>query len=191
MQLSPVWWRAVLLSLVLAGGLAVACSPSGGQLPPPGSRASSTEDRQDCGEIYGTAFRSQNERKWYEEKCSKWPLVKVDQGPVSFAQSAPEPDECRQIRGKPYENDDQRRWYLANCMGNSTQQAQGGGDAQSSGDRTNCDEIRGTPYRSDSERRWYQANCPANQPSSGPDRTDCNAIRGTQLLPDTDHDHDE
>jgi hypothetical protein len=168
-------------------------------------------DRIACQEILGTAFRSDNERNWFIENCSKWPLVKVaDEGPGAPPPPAStEPPECAAIRGKPYESSQQRTWYLQNCNQGSrppaNQQAaannQGNQPAQSQpqGDRTDCNAIRGTPYRSSNERNWYQQNCggtassPAQagqqpQPAGGPDRADCNAIRGTAYRSDAERD---
>lgn len=153
-------------------------------------------DRISCAEILGTAYRSDNERQWFMENCSKWPLVNVPDEPSVAAPppaAAPnEPAECAQIRGKPYESGQQRAWYLQNCnQGSAPPSAQApiqGSQPQSqasnqpgSGDRTDCNAIRGTSYRSASERAWYQQNCLNSTPlvTSGPDRTDCAAIRGT------------
>jgi hypothetical protein len=163
-------------------------------------------DRINCSEILGTAFRSDNERQWFMDNCSKWPLVKVaDEGaPAPGQTQAPaEPPECAQIRGKPYESNQQRNWYLQNCnQGSSAPRAgttptpssqQNQQQTQTTGgpDRTDCNAIRGTAYRSAGERTWYIQNCSGStqqqstqtqtqpQTTGGPDRTDCNAIRGT------------
>jgi hypothetical protein len=181
-----------LVALTVLGLFSLACVVELGDATPAlpsDDKAAPRENRTDCGEIQGTAFRSQDERQWYEENCNQWPPVSVPQTPAQRAERAPpEPPECAGMRGRPYQSDEQRRWYLANCQG----QQQGGGQGQpppppgqsqpppSQGDRTNCDQIRGTPYRSNAERDWFLKNCPA-VPSggAGPDRTDCNAIRGT------------
>jgi hypothetical protein len=186
----------IFLSLTLA--LVTGCVNSGSASPDvdfldDGSEGSG--DRRDCGEVYGTAFRSDSERDWFKENCSRWPLVNVPEYKPTQNANANQPRECNEIRGRPYESSEQRRWYLENCMGgnNDNNSGQGGSDngnsgnsdnnaQQQAGDRRNCDEIRGTPYRSNSERSWYTANCSGNQqqqPSSGPDRTNCNEIRGT------------
>jgi hypothetical protein len=152
-------------------------------------------DRIDCGEILGTAFRSENERQWFMDNCSKWPLVKVPDEtapPAQAAQAPAEPADCAQIRGKPYESAQQRTWYLQNCNQNQPAQQTASSPQntaqtqvqQTTGgpDRTDCNAIRGTSYRSANERAWYQQNCggsTAPAVTTGPDRTDCNAIRGT------------
>jgi len=153
-------------------------------------------DRINCQEILGTAFRSDEERAWFMENCSKWPLVKVaDESGGSAPPANSEPPECTTIRGKPYESSQQRTWYLQNCNQQNGQPpaapqqpqppANPPAQAQTPGgpDRTDCNAIRGTPYRSDNERNWYNQNCGNNAnvapASGGPDRTDCNAIRGT------------
>ncbi|MGE0057384.1 MAG: hypothetical protein AB7T32_05330 [Dehalococcoidia bacterium] len=149
-------------------------------------------DRINCGEILGTAFRSDNERQWFMDNCSKWPLVKVPDEPAPGSSPVVnEPAECAQIRGKPYESNQQRAWYLQNCNQNQPGQptsnnAQTQSQPQTNTttgdpDRTDCNAIRGTPYRSNNERAWFQQNC-GNSPApvtTGPDRTDCNQIRGT------------
>jgi hypothetical protein len=83
------------------------------------------QDRTDCGEILGTAFRSSAERDWFTEHGSAW--ARDTLGPVVTAASAnggqPAPTttptsedvRCAQMRGKPYENADARAWFLANC----------------------------------------------------------------------------
>ena len=130
-------------------------------------------DRINCGEILGTAFRSDNERQWFMDNCSKWPLVKVADEPAPGqaqpqAAAPQEPSECAQIRGKPYESSQQRQWFLQNCNQGTapppgaaatpipdTRQQQ----TISGPDRTDCNAIRGTPYRSAAERAWYIQNC--------------------------------
>jgi hypothetical protein len=157
-------------------------------------------DRINCGEILGTAFRSDNERQWFMDNCSKWPLVKVADEPApgqTGAPSAPaEPPECAQIRGKPYESSQQRQWYLQNCNQNAAPRTGGAatpnpqpqGQTQTSGgpDRTDCNAIRGTAYRSPTERTWYIQNCgsttntPPQQPAP-PQQPDTPQQPNTQL----------
>lgn len=145
-------------------------------------------DRISCDEIYGTAFRSANERAWFEENCSKWPVVKVGDEPVpsGSAQQSGEPPECAAMRGRPYESNAQRTFYLQNCNQSTQNNQQQQQSQQQQPDRTNCDEIRGTPYRSANERNWFTRNCSPQQqqqqqqmlPNPGPDRTNCDEIRG-------------
>jgi hypothetical protein len=172
-----------LVALALGAIFSLACAVELGDAStalPVDEEAETPANRTDCAEILGTAFRSQEERQWYEENCNQWPPVSVPQTPAQTAQrAAPEPPECAGIRGRPYQSDEQRRWYLSNCQG----QQQGGSQAPpppGQGDRSNCDEIRGTPYRSNGERDWFRQNCPSTPSGgTGPDRTDCNQIRGT------------
>jgi hypothetical protein len=193
--------RALLLIIgFLAVVLCAGCVKLGesSELPLAAVEATPTPvDRVNCGEILGTAFRSDNERQWFMDNCSKWPLVKVpDEASAPAAATVNEPPECAQIRGKPYESTQQRTWYLQNCNQNQPggQQPATNSQAQSqqlsqtqttSGpDRTDCNAIRGTAYRSNNERTWYQQHCGTSVQSAplvttGPDRTDCNAIRGT------------
>jgi hypothetical protein len=155
-------------------------------------------DRTNCDEIYGTAYRSAEERRWFSENCSDWakavgdlPLTQPTPEPRGAAPSGepstppPEGRDCNEIRGRPYRSDSERDWYRANCGPNSPAAQPQATNGQ---DRTDCNQIRGTPYRSDSERRWFQENCgPGQQPvTNGPDRTDCNAIRGTPYRSDNE-----
>jgi|SRR5581483_593516 len=133
-------------------------------------QAAQLPDRTDCGQIFGTAYRSDNERRWFSENCSTWSQSIGDvpepdapaATPTPSRTTAPGPDgrSCDQVRGTPYRSDAERAWYRANCMGSASPQPAGGPD------RTDCNEIRGTPYRSDAERAWYQANC-LSQPTPG------------------------
>jgi hypothetical protein len=187
--------RAILLVLgCVAAVLCAGCVKLGESSELPLAAVEPTAvppDRTDCGEILGTAFRSDNERQWFMDNCSKWPLVKVpDEPDTSTATTPSEPPECAQIRGKPYESAQQRNFYLQNCNQNQPNQpANSNTQAQqptpvpatNGPDRTDCNAIRGTPYRSNNERSWFQQNCGNTAPpvTTGPDRTDCNQIRGT------------
>lgn len=135
-------------------------------------------DRIACQEIFGTAFRSESERQWFQQNCSTWPPVAVADEPIRSTSSSAEPAECAAMRGRPYESNEQRTWFLQNCSGNRAAAAVSPGEAA---ERRDCDAIRGTPYRSNAERTWYMQNCSTaqTQVTSGPDRTDCAAIRGT------------
>jgi hypothetical protein len=149
------------------------------------------EDRSNCDEILGTAFRSDDERRWYSENCSSWsaavgyvpePSTRAPSGPTPAEREqvdpGPEGRTCNQIRGTLYRSSAERDWYLRSCRANATPQP----SATAGPDRTNCDEIRGTPYRSANEQRWYQQNCPAAPQqiaTPGPDRNNCDQIRGT------------
>jgi hypothetical protein len=163
-------------------------------------------DRTDCGAILGSAYRSNNERRWFEENCSRWPLVPVPQSgppgaPGAPAAAAQEPPECAAVRGRPYQSDAQRTWFLTTCqLGQALASAVPPppppgqlAPALQAGDRTNCDEIRGTVYRSDAERVWFVRNCGGTTGASataaaGPDRTNCNEIRGTEYRSDAERD---
>jgi hypothetical protein len=118
-------------------------------------------NRTNCGEYYGTAFRNNEERDWYLQNCSKWPLTGVPQArPGAQTPGVTLPAECLAMRGKPYESNQARDWYLQNCQVTAVPSPAGGTPSPSSGpDRQNCNEIRGTAYRSNSERAWYSANC--------------------------------
>jgi hypothetical protein len=145
-----------------ASGPRIAPATAGWVFPP---------DRTDCKEIFGTAYRSDRERQWFNDNCSSWSqnvgiVPDPAGGPAAGAapgvqQQAtgpgPEGRDCNQTRGTPYRSPAERDWYLANCQGQApatTAQAQTAGP-----DRTDCNAIRGTPYRSDAERAWYLANC--------------------------------
>jgi hypothetical protein len=164
-----------LLILCIAASLATACIgvtefeavPEPTPMPP---------DRMDCGEIFGSAFRSQDERDWFVANCSAWeqatlgaiePAPPAAPGAPTGAPAQPPPAQaqppappagehprCAQMRGQPYANAADRAWFLANCTGSATQPSFDPGP-----DRFSCDEIRGTRYRSGNERSWYLQNC--------------------------------
>ena len=121
----------LLLLLVPLATLALACST----YEPPADRRSAppreTASRQDCNAIMGTAFRSGDERAWFEQNCSRWPAavaVAAPSAPVvppanprpqSVAPAPGDTPECAALRGRPYPSEPVRLWFLANCMGQS------------------------------------------------------------------------
>lgn len=129
--------------------------------------------RADCGEIMGTAFRSDAEREWFSKECSAWTdrtLGAVTPTPKPEASATPPAnrnddthrlvrERCDRMRGQLYDSREQRVWYQQNC------EALGGGDAAATdqatpvANRADCTRIRGTEYRSNQERDWYRANC--------------------------------
>jgi hypothetical protein len=94
------------------------------------------QDRTDCGEILGTAFRSSAERDWFTENCSAWardtlgPVVAAAPAnggqPAATATPTSEEARCAQMRGKPYENPEARAWFLANCEASGARTTAGG-----------------------------------------------------------------
>jgi hypothetical protein len=104
-------------------------------------------DRQDCGAILGTAFRSSTEQTWFAENCSAWAgetLGRVEFGTISAgqqtggAQNPPAADGGNQDARDRDENDEDER---------------------------RCNEQRGRPYASPEDRQWYRQHCldrPAN-----------------------------
>ena len=188
LNLSP--WAGIFA--LLAAALTIGCVSIGDATTavPRARTAPDNFDRINCEEIAGTAFRSDAERAWYGENCSRWPLVNVPEPRGGTSNVAAQPAECAAMRGRPYTSEQQRQWYLQNCQGG---QLQGGGAQPGAGDRTNCDEIRGTAYRSSGERDWFLKNCPASggtaaQTTSGPDRTNCNEIRGSAYRSNNERD---
>jgi hypothetical protein len=130
-----------------------------------------TSDRTDCGQILGSAFRSDNEQLWFTENCSDWAATTVgrlpdptpvgQQGSATAGQGGADP----QSPGG------------AQVSQNGNQQNQ---QTQSNEDtRKRCDEQRGRPYASAADRDWYLKNC-LNLPATtlSPDVRDCNQIRG-------------
>jgi hypothetical protein len=159
-----------LLGLVVVVATSLACLGEGPVLTAGDDKDKPKEERK-CDDVLGTAFISADERQWFLDNCSTWPVN--DSIPQTPAQPArQEAPECGAMRGKPYESSEQRAWFLQNCTDAGTRSAQ----PSSGPDRTNCNEIRGTQYRSTAERNWYLTNCGF---TGGPDRTNCDDIRGT------------
>lgn len=137
--------QTVLVLLSICALLASGCgwivdssseSPARLSLEAPAERS----DRQDCSAILGTAFRSNEERAWYEKECSKWPSAEVS-GDLMATNPVPQ-------------------------AGESDRGSSPAVISEPAGpDRLNCDEIRGTSFRSSGEESWYQRNCPTGQPS--------------------------
>ena len=187
--------RAGYAPFFLAIGVIVtACATGTSASPTTTTDAPSRETRSDCTQILGTPFRSDEERTWFEQNCSKWPLVDSPNAAAAVQQ----PPECASMRGKPYTSTDQRQWYLANCSGatktqdNSTARSSSGSQFTTPGtlqanplsqfsnsgsdqppttsggdaDRTDCGAIQGTAYRSAGERAWFMTNCTGNTQDS-------------------------
>lgn len=55
------------------------------------------QNRENCGAISGTDYRSREERQWFLTNC----VMRTD---------------CEEIRGTPYRNAEERQWFLANCI---------------------------------------------------------------------------
>jgi len=115
-----------LLLLLLLPLSVIGCGVSVSSYTPPADPSSSGATvaggvRSDCGAILGTAFRSPEERDWYNGNCSHWPLTKFGDtaaplGPVAAG--------CAAMAGKPYSSPDARGWFLQNCSGPNAQAAQ-------------------------------------------------------------------
>jgi len=180
--------RLVLLLLLPLAVLAAACS----SYEPPKRDASAlskleTGTRQDCNAIMGTAFRSTEEREWFEQTCSRWPAVALAQVPAAAPPAAPaasqrpsapnqiqgDTPECAAKRGKPYANEQDRTWFLQNCIRpeappppapsvpNGAPQAL---PATAPTPLVNanaavCDTLRRAPNPTDEQRRWYFTYC--------------------------------
>jgi hypothetical protein len=147
-------------------------------------------DRADCGEILGTAFRSEDERLWFDENCSTWApeTVSAEAAEGGGGRDDEEEDrdededgknreDCSDIRGTSYRSADERDWYRENCQGGRNNNDDDDDDDGDEENREDCNDIRGTAYRSSEERGWYRENCRAD--AGGPDREDCDDIRGT------------
>ena len=174
------------VSLLVCG--CVGASYSAPKAPGSAPAAIGGQSRNNCDQIYGTAFRSPEERDWFSANCSHWPASPFIQRAPGAAPGAtnvnaptnPGPA-CDAVRGHPYASQEQRTWYLTNCTDAALAAAAAKGTApappppgtalapppstpaQTAADRTDCDAIRGTPYTSDNERNWYLANCQGQQ----------------------------
>ncbi len=188
---------AVFLMLLL-GALAVGCAGKGYAAPKPDLApvGLSGDVRNDCSQIMGTPFRSEDERHWFETNCSKWPSTSFDT--LNIAKGKPEDPACAAMRGRPYANDKDRQWFLANCNGSSgTPTASSSSDPAVFADSPSysCAPIAGptpaaTPTSNGNQRGPQATKTPQPSQSCGPppsagpapipgDRTDCYAIGGT------------
>ncbi len=156
--------RALASILLLLGALTIACAGQGYAAPKPEKAkfGQSGPKRDNCNEILGTAFRSAEERQWFQQNCSKWPPTNF--GDMAIARTSQQDSPaCAAMRGRPYNTDAERQWFLTNCPGTGTGQpaaAAGAPDAGNSGpDRNDCNAIAGTPYRSATEQVWYYRYC--------------------------------
>ncbi len=165
---------ALLLPLAVIGcGVGVSAYTPPAQPAQPG--AVNQGVRGDCNAILNTAFRSAQERDWYNTFCSHWPETNYG-GPVPAAAPSPAPTACDAMKGKPSGNEDARNWYNQNCGGQALPGPETGQNAALSpndvpappgsaaaqvADRHDCSAIRGTAYNSPTERTWFLANCTA------------------------------
>jgi hypothetical protein len=163
-------------------------------------------DRTDCGEILGTAFRSNAEQAWFMANCSKW--AETTLGEVTPAPRAPEttadprpsaqpdtPTPQPVLTGRltpstptPSSSDGQRR------TSRPTQTA-------STPATRSCDALRGRPYTRPGDRQWFLENCqptPATDSSPrgqspgtaapvGPKGRTCGQIYGTRYWSRSEH----
>ncbi|HEX5370331.1 MAG TPA: hypothetical protein VFY10_13025 [Dehalococcoidia bacterium] len=165
----------VLLCLPMVAFLAVGClAPSNyQQIPPPTPTA---PDRTDCGQILGTAFRSEAEEAWFSTNCSAWepqtlgrvadasgssPPAAASASPTAATQpeagigpSGPNAQRCDQLRGQPYSSSDDHAWFLANCL--ATPASSQPSDAPG---LEACDQLGGTIGLTQAELAWFRANC--------------------------------
>jgi len=161
--------------------LVASCVKPESTVPEPTPTPDPVANRQDCGQIYGSPYHSEEERDWFMSNCLKWPYFSAPDPPAPPASATDAPPgtpgspqtslppgtpgdrtNCNEIRGTPYRSDTERLWYLSNCQGASPQGGlpPSGPTAAPGPDRTDCNAIRGTPYQSDAERAWFRQNCP-------------------------------
>lgn len=169
-----------VLALLIMGSLA--CIPEEEVLSVSTPAPEEVSEERSCEGISGTAFRDQEERDWYTEECSTWPLISIADSPPEH-----EPEECRELRGRRYESSEERDFFLNECLRANDDRVQDNDndedDDEDNGaedNRRDCDRIRGTDYRSQAERAWYLENCTGAQIASGTDREDCEDIEGTR-----------
>jgi hypothetical protein len=179
--------RSLLLLLLPLAVFAAACS----SYEPPKRDASAlskleTGARQDCNAMMGTAFRSPEERQWFEQNCSRWPAVALAQVPAAAPAPAPgqqpvnvrtiqgDSPECAAMRGKPYDNEQARTWFLQNCIRPEAPPPPPAPGAPNgapqalpataptplvNANAAVCDTLRRMPNPSDEQRRWYFTYC--------------------------------
>jgi len=137
-------------------------------------------DRSDCGEILGSAFRSDNEQAWFTDNCSDWAHTTVGRLPDPTPVAQPAGNQAAGQGGA--DPGDQSRGSQVAQAGNQPDQNNQNSNQNTQSDedtRKRCDEQRGRPYASAADRDWYLKNC-QNLPATtlSPDVRDCDQIRG-------------
>jgi hypothetical protein len=129
-------------------------------------------DRDDCGEILGTAFHSEHEQAWFAENCSGWAdatlgrVEPVEASPTASPRPAatptpePTPDGASDRRRDRSSSDDRRSR-----------------PTESDGDASRCARMQGQPYESAADREWFLDNCIQQEVVPG-EPARCAEIRG-------------
>jgi hypothetical protein len=134
-------------------------------------------DRTDCGEILGSAFRSEAEQAWFRDNCSKWAdgtlglIENVQQQPFSETQT----DESRTAEQPTTQA---HPTGTAIAIETPTPPPQPTSTVQFADDAQRCDAIRGQPNVSAVDRDWYLAQCRGTSTPTATPTYDCNQIRG-------------
>jgi hypothetical protein len=110
-------------------------------------------DRTDCGEILGSAFRSDSERQWFTQNCSAW--AETTLGPVEVPVESASP--AREARADAPPGDS--RPDQANGRGNVEQQPADAQQQPPANNSDRCNQMRGRPYDNPADREWYLQNC--------------------------------
>lgn len=148
-------------------------------------------DRSDCGEILGTAFRSEDERSWFTENCSAWAdttlgEVKLETSSQSSRSSrsddnrdSSEDEDDRRDRDDDESDDDDRDRRNDSDDDGGRDRRDRDDEDEDDGDSTDrrCDELRGRPYESRSQRSWFLENCLQQEAVPG-EPSQCAEIRG-------------
>ena len=171
-----VTMRVYVLLLLQVGVLLMAGCVAVARLDHVPTTTPTPPDRTTCGEILGTAFRSDSEQAWFVQNCSAWnetTLGTVTAPPAAGsptpAPGSPGPQTSPQAQGR--EEDTQRPSGTPTPTPTPTQQRQLQGE-----DR--CAAQRGRPYQSDEDREWYRQNCLGGTPTALAESRDCDQIRG-------------
>jgi hypothetical protein len=134
-------------------------------------------DRQDCGEILGTAFRSSAEQAWFTENCSAWAATTLGRVEIPIQPTGQQPDGSRNSRANDLnlqdrdgEDDDERN-----------RDDRDRDRPQDEDDVRRCDQLRGRPYQQPGDREWFLQNCLNRTDGDREDEQDDGQDRNDQL----------
>jgi hypothetical protein len=134
-------------------------------------------DRNDCGEILGSAFRSSDERAWFTDNCSAWADTTL--GEVKLETSSQSSQSARGNDDGDSSDEDDNRSNSNRDDDDVRDRSDRDRDDEDEDDPNaeRCDQLRGRPYESRSQRSWFLENCLQQEVVPG-EPSECAEIRG-------------